>query len=220
MSSLVNVIHPVLSGDSNIVALIKAMDDPWNEICNQVIQVLIYPRIDSLSEEVVDLLAFQFHLEGYRLATTLSDKREMVKNAILLHRHKGTPWAVKQSLVSAGYRDAIIQEPQRYDGKYKYDGTIKYDSPGDFQFRVLLDLGNYKGIDAQLTADIIQCINDYKNARSHLIGLRFKSVINDEVPVSDTVMPITSIYRHRYNGTYKYNGQINYSGQHQVVEQL
>jgi P2-related tail formation protein len=218
MSKPSDILQPSLRPDTNILNLVKALDDPWSDLCSQVIFVLIYPRIDSLNEDVVDLLAHQFHLESYRLATNLLEKRAMVKNSIELHRKKGTPWAVKQSLVSAGYRDAIIQEAQRADGTYIADGSIFADSPGDFEFRVLLDLGNYRGIDAALVADIIQCINDYKNARSHLIGLRWKTTISDAVSITDLPMPIVITFSHRANGTYYANGSIDASGQHQTSE--
>lgn len=214
--------QPSLAADANLLSIMQALDYPFDNLSQMVANVLIYPRIDTLPEEIVDRLAFQFHLESYKLAVTLDEKREMVKKAIELHRYKGTPWAVKESLKAAGYKDAVLIEYGQIlrNGEYKRNGTIQRYAFDPYQFRVLLDLGNYKGIDESLTQDIIRCINDYKNARSHLLGLRFKANLDETAYAGNDFISLLTTYKHRRNGTYKRNGLINRSGQHTLQESI
>lgn len=68
--------------------------------------VLVY-LIDAVDESVLGHLAEQFHIhgdEGWLLAQTGQSRRELIKRSIELHRHKGTPWAVKQLLDAVGAR--------------------------------------------------------------------------------------------------------------------
>lgn len=51
---------------------------------------LIYSRIDELPEEVLDHVAWGFHVDGYELATTVRQKRYLIKNFYDFHRYKGT----------------------------------------------------------------------------------------------------------------------------------
>ena len=63
--------------------------------------------------------------EEWALATTEAERRSMVAAAVELHRYKGTPYAVRRGLVSAGFRDATVQEGQavlRHDATVRRDG--------------------------------------------------------------------------------------------------
>ncbi|NMB19201.1 MAG: phage tail protein I, partial [Erysipelothrix sp.] len=56
----------------------------------------------------VDLLAWQFHVDFYDPALSLTAKRNLVKSSILVHKRKGTPWAVRQVCNDAfGYAEII-----------------------------------------------------------------------------------------------------------------
>lgn len=62
--------------------------------------------VDGLSGRLVDAsalpaLAEQFHvqgLEGWLFTTDEREKRELIKQAIELHKYKGTIWAVRRVL--------------------------------------------------------------------------------------------------------------------------
>ncbi len=215
MSNLQDILPPSISQDENIVAMTKALDVSYQQLAGMIINVLIYSRIDELAEDVIDLLAWQFHLESYDLAYTLEEKRSMVKKAIELHKYKGTPWSVTESLKAAGFFDAEVVEygHNKYDGSFKYDGSRRYDSPGPYLFRVILDTGSVKGINPATITRIRKCINDYKNVRSHLLDIRFRtSLTKDSFSAADEPMPINITETYHYNGQRKYNGSIKYAG--------
>ena len=81
-------------------------DQKVNDICDSVqaefdaankdsLLVLLLPRLNELSEALVDELAWQFHVDFYRDNFPLETKRNLVRTAIERHRKKGTPAAVE-----------------------------------------------------------------------------------------------------------------------------
>lgn len=66
--------------------------------------------LSPLPEEVIDSLAWQFHVDGYEYAAGPEVKREMVLNSLLLHRRRGTPWAVRRALEIALRMPVTVRE--------------------------------------------------------------------------------------------------------------
>ena len=83
-------------------SLIEAGDPLFRELLDNTINVLIYSRINDLSEDVLNALAHQFHIEGWELAQTEQEKRNLIKSAIELHRYKGTLLGIKTACTLAG----------------------------------------------------------------------------------------------------------------------
>ncbi len=142
-----------LQESKEIQALTESFDTVLSEIFQKIPNVLIYSRIDTLSEEVIDLLAWQFHIEGYELAETEEEKRALVKKAIELHRYKGTRWAIKKVLELLNMQ-GVIKEWFEYGGE-------------PYKFKVDLSLSN-KEITTAIKDKLINLINEYKNERSWL----------------------------------------------------
>jgi len=137
--------------------LVDTFDTSFEELKKHIVKVLIYPRIDEIEDDrVLDLLAWQFHIEGYDQAQTTQEKRNLIKNAIELHRYKGTPYAIKKVFQALGM-DVDLQEWFDYNGD-------------PYRFKVLV-----KSIiqDEETYSRLIELINEYKNVRSWLdaIGL-------------------------------------------------
>lgn len=119
--------------------------------------LLIYPAIDSLNEQLIDYLAVQMHVDEYDDTENLDVKRQQVKQSFLLHRLKGTKYAV-QKAVSTVYQSAKVEEWPEYSGE-------------PYHFRVT-------GITAPMTEikninKLVRLINAYKNTRSWLDYVQF-----------------------------------------------
>ncbi len=144
--------------------------------------LLIY-IIDNVHASALPHLAWQFHVEGYGLTQTDAEKRSLIKKSLELHRYKGTPWAVKEAVKAVGYKDATLEErlpDVKYDGAYNYAGTEDYMGGVRWAlFRVLIDIGETKSLTASDIQKLVALINEYKNARSHLKDITFKSTIED-----------------------------------------
>ena len=144
------------------------------------LSVLDVYNLDAVPVSALYDLADQFNVLGYRgwlLAETEAQRRTLIKNSIELHRTAGTPFAVKQALASVGYPNAtIIENPGlRYDGSASYDGSNQYTGAAFGQFIVVLAADRAE-VSASKIDLIIALINEWKNARSHLLDLRIGDV--------------------------------------------
>lgn len=187
--------------------------------------LLIY-MIDLCPTAALYHLADQFNVLGYKgwvLCTNDEERRALIKKAIELHRYKGTPWAIKEALRSIGFFDAKIQEHAGgifYDGVHDYDGAHVYGGGAWATFRVqVLDLGETKGISAESLATIVSMINEYKNARSTLVGILFNATVQDIEEISEEFGGVIETAQTDeflgkaifYDGTFDYDGEHTYS---------
>ena len=132
-----------LSGDSSIRAAAAALDTVLDAAARAIPGVLLYARLAhdtgfvepvamlpplsrlselsgglaSLPEPVLDLLAWQLHVEGYEAAVDVAAKRQLIAGSLLLHRRRGTPWAVRTALEAALHVPATVQQWFEYGGE-------------------------------------------------------------------------------------------------------
>ena len=120
--------------------------------------LLLWGGIDTAKESVLDHLAYHLHVDEYDTSYPIDIKRRMIKQSIPVHKHKGTPYAVKTAI-------ATVYESGQLEEWWDYGGT-------PYRFRV-------SGITDPLTgaADIrrlLTLINSAKNKRSWLDYVQFK----------------------------------------------
>ena len=72
-TSLLDILPQNLLADKQIYAAARALDDELQKITAATRDVLILPRIDELSEEVVDLLAWQWSVDFYDELKSLAE---------------------------------------------------------------------------------------------------------------------------------------------------
>lgn len=78
----------------------------------------------SLEESLLDLLAWQFHVDDYDIAKTYDEKLAMVKASIRIHRKKGTKWAVKRA-VEAALQDTELRIKEWFEADYNSTGSAE-----------------------------------------------------------------------------------------------
>lgn len=69
--------------------------------------------VDLLGDEFIELLAEKWSMtgdDGLILADSDGSKRGIIKKAVELHRHKGTPWAIREVLRLLGFGEIEIDE--------------------------------------------------------------------------------------------------------------
>jgi hypothetical protein len=159
--------------------------------------LLIY-RLASVGSDVLPSLAWQLHLQGadgWNLATTDAQRRDLIQNSILLHRTKGTPGGVEQALARVGFPSARVQErvreveagpAARHNGQFRRNGYLRRDArqvPRDRSwatFRVTLDAVDYDR--ARLSLDDIRAvIESYKRAVCWLTDISFRIDVPVEI---------------------------------------
>lgn len=147
-----------LQADKNVVYASKAVTDSINKVTTETVNELIMSRIDELPEPVVNSLAWQLHVDTYSEDMDISQKRELVKNAIKDHKYKGTSWAVKSVVkVLLGYTKA--------EEWFEYGGS-------PFHFRVNGESGPIPNGDK--LQSLVDAICEAKNVRSWLDGISFE----------------------------------------------
>ncbi len=148
----------------------------------------------TIPAELLPYLAWSLSIEQeWNFATTEQEQRALVANAVELHRYKGTPYAVRQGLKSAGFADAIISEGEpvlRHDGTVRRDGIEDYNVGRRWAlFSITLDLGDRKGFSGVSAERVRTAINVWKNARSHLHRIELKASITEHRQPDATAKP-------------------------------
>lgn len=159
--SLKDIMPKSLLDDPYVQAIAEAIDPELQAVSGEIILCVLLARIDVLPEEVLDLLAWQFHVDFYEADLPVEQKRSLVRQSISWHRHKGTPWAVEQ-VVSVIFQDAVVSEWFDYGGEPYY-------------FRV--EVGQTFTADIDL-GRLVRLINATKNTRSWLENITVKRTID------------------------------------------
>ena len=153
--SLLDILPDSILADKKIQATAIALDTELQRVTEAVTQVLHLPRLDVLPEAVVDLLAWQWHVDFYEpISMDLEIKRKLVKESIAWHRIKGTPAAVEK-VISTVFGKSSVQEWFEYGGE-------------PYRFRITASGFNHT---EKNTKDIIRAVEMTKNTRSRLEGI-------------------------------------------------
>jgi len=173
---------PALASDARFSALIDLL---WEQHAALPLDTLMLYLIDTAPEAALLPLAEQFHvlgIEGWSLTQTPAQQRALIKNAIELHRSKGTKWAIKQVLVTLGMTGVVSEW-------FEYGGD-------PYHFRIDVDLSG-RGMGADEVQRLLEIINEYKNARSHLDALALNVSVASPVPAIAGAMSageVTTLY--------------------------
>lgn len=134
------ILPSVLKEDKTISAIAKVLQKYLDENYEYIKRLNILANIDNITnEDLIDHLAYQFHVDFYDPSLSLDKKKRLVKFSIYHHRKKGTKWAT-EDLLSKAFDTSYIKEWFEYDGdpyffkiytkdilgsKEKYINTIK-----------------------------------------------------------------------------------------------
>lgn len=103
------LLSPSIASDPTIAAAAKALDGQVQEVTETIRLVELYARLDELSGPVLDLLAWQLHVDFWRPELTDQAKRNLIRSSIGWHRIKGTPAAVRRLFADIGVEARIIE---------------------------------------------------------------------------------------------------------------
>lgn len=182
------LLQPSLQGDSRMEALARLIA----RLSALPADVPLVNLFDLVDASALASLGEQFHVmgvEGWNLAATEAARRSLLKKAIELHRHKGTPWAVEEALRATGFAGAEVREGGglcAHDAELAHNGAGTYASGNRWAvFDLEINLGESAGIDAAGRTHIRDTVNAWKNARSHLRALSWRTSAEDSLAVSE-----------------------------------
>lgn len=153
---LIDVMPSSIKNDKKVQALCEVLDPYLDVMWDEIDKISIYKNIDTLDDEFLDHLAYQFHVDYYNTNFPIEKKRTAIKNSIAWHRHKGTPWAV-EDLLSKMFSETWLSEWFEYGGEPYYFRIYTKDNimqPGLFE-------------------DFMQALWEIKNTRSWLEAIVF-----------------------------------------------
>ncbi|EHL4739135.1 phage tail protein I [Salmonella enterica subsp. enterica serovar Agona] len=162
------LLPPPLASDERFSILANIAAERFAQI--DLTALLVY-LVDIVDASALPSLAGQFHvqgLEGWLFAANELEKRELIKQAIELHKYKGTPWAVRRVL-------EILSLPGTISEWFEYGGKAYF-------FKVEIELIN-QGMDENLFNNLVDLIHEYKNVRSKLEALIVWIINQSAIPV-------------------------------------
>lgn len=107
--SLLDILPDSLSQDAEVQAVARAVQGELHAVARAVDAVRIWSRLDELSGAVLDLLAWQLHVDFWRPELSDQVKRRLIGNSIAWHRVKGTPYAIKQLFADLGVEAQVLE---------------------------------------------------------------------------------------------------------------
>ncbi|TQI66724.1 phage tail protein I [Clostridium sp. KNHs216] len=168
--------------DRTTQALSAALTPILQELGEEVIAVILYPYLDSLSGAVLDELAWGLHVDVYDALASDEEKRQMIRNSYLIHKYKGTVFAVRKIV------ESVFGEAGKIEEWFQYSGD-----PYHFRMDVYCQS---KGVTAAEQIRALQLVEAGKNLRSELDGIRLilSQTVNARVAAVTSVGSVIDVY--------------------------
>lgn len=148
---LLRLLPQFMREDKNAQAFAYALNSKIAEVSRAIVHTKIYSRIDSLSDAILDELAWQFNVVEYRNDYDISVKRALIKGCMQLHYKRGTVAAVEEA-VQKIFSDATVEEWFDYGG-----------NPYHFKVRT-----SNVGATDEMLQEITKIVSETQNIRSYL----------------------------------------------------
>ena len=116
--SVIKLLPPNLAKDKNVLMMCEAFDIELRRMIADIPGVDIIPNLvlKRITDDLLlDLLAWQFHVDFYDTEFPIETKQELVLKSLDWHTRKGTP-SVVEEIVTAVFSHAVIEEWFEYGG--------------------------------------------------------------------------------------------------------
>ncbi|MCD5324786.1 MULTISPECIES: phage tail protein I [Pontibacillus] len=101
--------------DEDTASLASAFDKELRRVITRIPKTIIENNLMDLEEPLLDVLAWEKHVDFYEPELSIETKRQLIKDSEMLHKYKGTPWAVER-LVSTVFEKGAVKEWFEYGG--------------------------------------------------------------------------------------------------------
>ena len=160
--------------DEAVIALSKAMNKLIGEPAKRLNTIRTWDKIDELTEEECDELAWELDIDWYDSAEmSLEEKQATIKMAQQIKRKRGTKWAVER-LISAYFGEGYVVE------------WYEMDDAAPFTFIVLTTETH---ILSQNYEKFVEAAAAAKNKRSHITGIYYYWAQGPEVGIEYAPTP-------------------------------
>jgi len=149
----------VLKKDTKIKSIAGTITKELQKVSNNINQVLIYSRINELPEELIDILAFDMHVDWYDYSYPIEVKRNILKSSVTVHKKMGTKYAVEKALRDV-YKGSRVEEWFDYGGK-------------PWHFRVVINVDNSPDVEME---KVLKQVDSYKRFSAHLEYVKLERI--------------------------------------------
>lgn len=155
-TKLSQILPENIAKDSNVKAAAEALDSKLQAVSKEVDIPLIYFRLNELSSEQLDHIAYAWDASVWRESWTIEIKRNVLNNVIREKRKRGTLGAVKAAIETIGSVTDVKEWWQENPKGVPHT------------FKITARINHYPGVlDSELQEDLFALIDDAKPARSH-----------------------------------------------------
>ena len=195
------IVPRLLMDDARLLAVKFALEPQLRLVSEAARETLFLPRLNILDEQLLDVLAEQYHSDFYDLQLSAAQKRALIRDAILWHRRKGSPAAVEE-VATKVFRDAHVSEWFQYGGE-------------PYFFRIEMDVSaDDETADFDTMNRLRKAVYESKNARSWLEYYGFTiNQADTQVESESHSMLVERIYEDWYTyrrNNARYDGNRNY----------
>jgi len=172
-----------IKDDPKLKVISECIDNVFAKIRENIPNLIIFARIDSLDESTLDDLAWEWnlnHYDGYNLLTDIQEKRDLVKNAIRLKKYKGTRWALERIGEILNMPITLIEWWENFEYG---TGMLPY------EFDVFVD-ANQRGVTDEFYINVMNLVKSLKNARSHIRKIQSMLLVNATLFLGTTSLSI------------------------------
>lgn len=156
--NIMSLLPSVLANDESMNALADAITDQLVEQDSVIDDIRIYTKLDSLSEELCDILARDLDVRWYDYDAPIEEKRKLIKSTFWVHKHLGTVGAVEIA-IAAIYDGTSVSEWFQYGGN-------------PYHFRILVDVSKQL-FEKKKHASVLERLETFKNKRSVFDGMYY-----------------------------------------------
>ncbi|MCF8018291.1 MAG: phage tail protein I [Vallitaleaceae bacterium] len=156
---LTRMLPPSLKNDEKMIALANVIGAELQKTSKMAKLNIIYARIDELEETVLDILAYDLHVDWYDYSYPVEAKRALIKDSVKVHKRLGTKFAVETALGNL-HPTSYVEEWFQYNGepfsfRVILDTTFSRAGAGYFEIKKAVD--SYKRKSAHMDELIYQC---------------------------------------------------------------
>lgn len=115
-SHITDILPTALADDPRTKALSYALNRAMQRLIEYCQNISVYATIDTLPEQILDLLAVELNTQYYDDSLSIRIKRNLIKNSLKWYMNTGTLAAVEEA-VSAVFGNGEVKEWFDYGGK-------------------------------------------------------------------------------------------------------
>lgn len=171
----IRLLPQFMQNDCSVRGLAAGIDSVVPQLVAAIEKLSTWDRIDSLSEEELDELAWELNILWYDKSASIDIKRNIVRDSDRVYKKLGTKWAV-ENVINTYFGDGYIEEWFEYSGEpghfrvYSANPSVNESKFSEF----LILLGKVKRATAKLDGVYITLsgqMNLYTGIALHEIAL-------------------------------------------------